>query len=145
VETALASKPWQSAGMRSIEKHSILGLTGIRLNSALIFTVTATSEGLFAPVEWCLCLLGAFIIGLHSFLAQYIEPSIVYIFSFSVENLLWQRQKHCKSNNEVFSVLRHHLRVPVLRLGIGSRVGWLHSWDNQRTIQFARRCTRTEQ
>jgi len=24
----------------------------LRLNSALIFTVTATSEGLFAPLEW---------------------------------------------------------------------------------------------
>ena len=46
----------------------------LRLNSALIFTVTATSEDLFAPVEGCLCLLGAIIIILHSVLAQYIEP-----------------------------------------------------------------------
>jgi hypothetical protein len=34
----------------------------LRLYSALIFTVTATSEGLFAPLEVCLCLLGATII-----------------------------------------------------------------------------------
>jgi len=30
----------------------------LRLNSALIFTVTATSEGLFVPLEGCLCHLG---------------------------------------------------------------------------------------
>ena len=46
------------------------------------------SEGLFAPPEGCLCDLGAIIIVLHSFLAQYIEPSMVYIFSFPVEILL---------------------------------------------------------
>jgi len=65
-------------------------LIQLRLNSALIFTVTATSEGLFAPLEGCLCLLGAIIIMLHSFLAQYFEPLIVYIFSFPVEIPLWQ-------------------------------------------------------
>jgi len=53
LETALASKPLQYSGTRSLEKHSIMGLTGIRLNSALKFTVTATSEGLFAPLEGC--------------------------------------------------------------------------------------------
>jgi len=26
---------------------------------------------------------------------------------------------------------------------VGSRVGWLHSWDNLRTTQFAPRCTRS--
>ena len=62
----------------------------LRLNSALIFTVTATSEGLFAPLEGCVCVLGAIIIVLHSFLAQYFEPSIVYIFSFPVAIALWQ-------------------------------------------------------
>jgi len=62
----------------------------LRLNSALIFTVTATSEGPFAPLEGCLCLLGAIIVVLHSFLAQYFEPSTVYIFSFPVEIPLWQ-------------------------------------------------------
>jgi len=56
-----------------------------RLNPELIFTVTAMSEGLFAPLEGCLCLLGANIIILHSFLALYFEPLIVYIFSFPVE------------------------------------------------------------
>jgi len=34
----------------------------LRLNSALIFTVTATSEGQFAPLEGCLYILGAIII-----------------------------------------------------------------------------------
>jgi len=57
----------------------------LRLNSALIFTVTATSEGLIALHEGSLCLLGAIIIVLHSFLAQYFKPSIVYIFSFLIE------------------------------------------------------------
>jgi hypothetical protein len=37
------------------------------LNSALIFSVTAMSKGLFAPLEGSLCLLGAIIIVLHSF------------------------------------------------------------------------------
>jgi len=62
----------------------------LRLNSASIFTVTARSGGLFAPLEGCLCLLGVTIIVFHSFLPQYFEPSIVYIFSFPVEILLWQ-------------------------------------------------------
>jgi hypothetical protein len=61
----------------------------LRLNSALIFTVTATTEGLFAMLEGFLCLLGMIIIVLHSFLAQYFEPSIVYIFRFPVEIPLW--------------------------------------------------------
>jgi hypothetical protein len=62
----------------------------LRLHSALLFTVTVTSEGIFAPLERFLCLLGGFIIILHSFLAQYIEPLIVYTFSFLVEIPLWQ-------------------------------------------------------
>ena len=41
-----------------------------RLNKALIFTVTATSEGPFAQLEVCLCNLAAIIIVLHSFFAQ---------------------------------------------------------------------------
>ena len=60
------------------------------LNAALILTVTAMSEGLFAPLEGCICLLGAIFIVLHTFLAQYFEPSIVYIFSFQVEIPFWQ-------------------------------------------------------
>jgi hypothetical protein len=48
------------------------------------------SEGLFAPLEVCLCLLGAIIITLQWFLAQYFEPSIVYIFNFQKEIPLWQ-------------------------------------------------------
>jgi len=63
----------------------------LRLNSALIFTVTATSEGLFAPLEGCLCLLGGIIIILHLVLAPYFELLIVYIFSFLVEIPHWQR------------------------------------------------------
>jgi len=61
-----------------------------RFNSALISTVPATCEGLFAPLEVCLCLLGAIIIVLHLFLAQYFEPSNVYILSFPVEIPLLQ-------------------------------------------------------
>jgi hypothetical protein len=61
-----------------------------RLNSALTFTFTVTSEGLFAPLELCVCLLGATIIVLHSFLAQYFDPSMVYIPSFPVEIPLCQ-------------------------------------------------------
>jgi hypothetical protein len=61
----------------------------LRLNSALMFTVTAMAEGLFAPHEDCFCLCGAFIIVLHSFLAQNFETLIVYIFSFQVETSLW--------------------------------------------------------
>jgi hypothetical protein len=53
VETALTSKPWQYSVTRSHVKHSIMGYTGIGLNSALKFTVTATSEGVFAPLEGC--------------------------------------------------------------------------------------------
>jgi hypothetical protein len=56
----------------------------------LIFTLTATSKGPFAPLEGCLSLRSAIIIMLHTFLAQYLEPSIGYIFSFPVEILLWQ-------------------------------------------------------
>jgi hypothetical protein len=37
--------------MGSLEKYSIMGLTVIRLNSALKFTATAMSGGLFAPLE----------------------------------------------------------------------------------------------
>ena len=48
------------------------------------------SEGLFAPLEGCSCHLGAMIIESHSLLAQYFEPSIVYIFRFPVEIPLWQ-------------------------------------------------------
>jgi hypothetical protein len=89
VWTALDSKPSEYLVARCLEKHSIMGSTAIRLNSALIFTVTATSECLFAPLEECVCHLGPNIIVLQSFLAQYFEPSIVYIFSFPVEIPLW--------------------------------------------------------
>jgi len=117
----------------------------LRLNSALIFAVTATSEGLFAPLEGCLCQLGAIIIELHSFLAQYFEPPIVYFFSFPVEIPIWQCLTNRKANNDVFSILWHQLRVLFQLLGVGSRVRWLHSWDNLRIIQFAPRYTRCEQ
>jgi len=63
------------------------------------------SEGLFASLEGCLWHLGAVIIVLHSLLAQYFEPSIVYIFSFPVEIPLWQSYKHRKANNDVFFIL----------------------------------------
>jgi len=41
----------------------------LRLNSALIFTVRANSEGLFALVEGSFCLLCAILTVLHLFLA----------------------------------------------------------------------------
>jgi hypothetical protein len=102
------------------------------------------SEGLFAPLEGCLCHLDAIIIVLHSSFAQYFEPSIVYIFSFQVEIPLWQSYKHRKANNDVFSILWHQLRVLFPLLGVGNRVGWLHSWDHLGTTQFAPRCARSE-
>jgi len=37
------TQPGQYVGMASLETHSNMGLTGIRVNSALIFTVTETS------------------------------------------------------------------------------------------------------
>jgi hypothetical protein len=46
----------------------------LRTHSALMFTVTAMFDGLFAPLEGSLCLLGAILIVLYSFLAQYFEP-----------------------------------------------------------------------
>jgi hypothetical protein len=55
-----------------------------------MFTVTEMSIGLFALLEGGLCHLGAIIILVHSFLAQYIEPLYVYIFSLPVEIPLWQ-------------------------------------------------------
>jgi len=75
-------------------------------------------ESVFAPLEGCLCFLGAVIMVLHLFLAQYFEPSIVYIVSFPAEILLWQCQKHCKANNEGFYILWHELVVLVPPLGV---------------------------
>jgi hypothetical protein len=43
------------------------------------------SEGLFAPFEGSLCLLGAILIVLHLFLAQYFEASIGYIFHYPMD------------------------------------------------------------
>jgi len=76
--------------MKSIQLWVHCHQIKVRFNSALVFTVTATSEGLFAPLEGSLFVLGAIIIVLNLFLAQYFEPSIVYIFSFPMEILLWQ-------------------------------------------------------
>jgi len=90
----------------------------LRSNSALIFTVTATSGGLFALLEGCLCVLGATIIELHSFLAQYIEPLIVFMFRIPVDNCLWQSWRHCKANNDVLCILWHRLPVLIPPLGV---------------------------
>jgi hypothetical protein len=62
----------------------------LRLNSGLIFTFTATSEGQFALLEGSLCLLGAIFTVLHLFMAEYFEPSIAYIFSFPTDIPLWK-------------------------------------------------------
>jgi len=104
--------------MRSLETHSIMGLTAIRLYSALIFTVTAKSEGLFAPLEGCLCFHGEVIIVLHSYSAQYFTPSIVYIFSFPVKTPLWQSLMHRNVNKDGFSILWLQLRVLFPPLGM---------------------------
>ena len=81
--------PWKPFNYR-VNCHQIK----LRLNSGLIFTVTATSEGLFARLQGCFCLLGAITIILHSIFAKYLEPAIVYIISFAVEMSLWQSLKH---------------------------------------------------
>jgi len=57
--------PWK-AFKYEVNCHQIK----LRWNSALIFTVTAMSEGVFAPLEGWLCLLWAIIIMLHLFWAQ---------------------------------------------------------------------------
>ena len=72
----------------------------LRLYSALIITVTATTEGLFALLEGCLCLLGAMIIMVHTILAQYFESSIEYMFHFPVEIQLLQSEKNRKAYND---------------------------------------------
>jgi hypothetical protein len=90
----------------------------LRLNSASIFTVTATSQGLFAPLGGCLCLIGITIILQHLFLTQYFELSIVYIYSFLVEIPLWQSKQHPKSNNVVVSIIWSHSCVHLLLLGM---------------------------
>jgi len=60
------------------------------LTSASIFTVTATSEAQFELLEGSLCILGSILIELQTFLAQYFETSIVYIFNFPLEIPLCQ-------------------------------------------------------
>jgi len=89
VWTTLDTEPRQYSVTRFLEKQSIMGLTAIRLiqikhrlNWAMIFTVTATSEGLFAQLEGYLCHPSTIIIVLHWLLARYFEPLIVYIFRF---------------------------------------------------------------
>jgi hypothetical protein len=84
----------------------------------LIFTVTATSEGLFAPLEGCWFLLGGIIILLHPFLALYFKPSNVYIFSFLVEIPLWQKWNHQNATNDVITIVCHQLQVlfPLLEM-----------------------------
>jgi hypothetical protein len=91
--------------MKSLEKHSIMGLKALRLNSALIITVTPTFEALVAPLEWCLYLLGTVVVPLHSVLAQFFEPSIVFIYSCPVEIPFWQREMYRKATNDEFSIL----------------------------------------
>jgi len=89
-----------------------------RLNWALIFIVTATSDALFGPLGGCLWLLGAIIIELHSFLAQYFEPSILYIFSLLVEIPHWQCQNHRRGNNDISCIPWHQLHVLFPTLGV---------------------------
>jgi len=65
VYSARDSKPLQNLGTGSLENNSDMGLTANRLNSRLIFTVTATSASLSAPLEGCLFLPGVGIIVLQ--------------------------------------------------------------------------------
>jgi len=76
------------------------------------------SGGLFAPLDRCWYQLGAVIIVLHSFLAQYFKPSIVYICSFPVELPLWLSENLHKANNDVFPFQWHHLSVLFPPLGM---------------------------
>jgi hypothetical protein len=78
----------------------------LRVNSALIVTVTVKSEGVFAPLEWCLCHLDSIIIVMNLLLTQYSPPCIVYVFSFSVDIPASQNRHRCKANNDIFSMLR---------------------------------------
>jgi len=118
VKTSLDSKPWQCSGTISLQTHSVMGLNTIRLNSTLKFTFTPTSEGLFGPLGGCSTHVGAVIIELHLYFAQYFELVIVYIFSFPVKIPLWQSWKHCKVNNDIFSILQHQLHVLFPPLGV---------------------------
>jgi hypothetical protein len=72
--------PWEAFNY-GVHCHQIK----LGINSALIFTVRAMSDGLFTLLEGYSCLLSASIIVLHWFLAQYFEPSIVYIISFPAD------------------------------------------------------------
>jgi len=114
--------PWKAFNY-GVNCHQI----ELRFNSALIFTVTATSEGLFAPLEGCLRLLGTVIMVLHSVLAQYFEPLIVYILCFPAEIPLWQSYKHSKANSDVFSILWHplHLLCPPLGMMVAVLDWWI--------------------
>ena len=105
--------PWQAINYR-VNCYQIIA----RLNSTLIVTVTATSEGLVAPLEGHLYLYGAIITVLHSLFTQYFEPSIAYIFSFAVDIPLQQRTKHRKSKNDIFSILWYQLCVRFPLLGL---------------------------
>ena len=109
----------------------------LKWHLALIFTVKATPEGRFAPLEGYWCHLQVMMIVLLSVLAQYCEPLIVYIISFLVEIHHLHSHKHRKLNQNVFSIQRHQLHVHFPLLGVGSQVEWLHCWDNGRTTQFA--------
>jgi hypothetical protein len=75
-----------------------------RLFSALPLTVTATSEGLFAPLEGCLCLLDVNIILLYLCMAQYFKPSIVFNFNVTVQIPFCQTEMHRNEENHVFSI-----------------------------------------
>jgi hypothetical protein len=98
----------------------------LRLNSALVFAVTAKSEGQLAPHEGCLCHYGTINVAWNLYLAKYFEPSFVHIFSFPLEIPLSHTYNHQEPDNDVFYILCHQVRVLCPLLGIGSRVGWLH-------------------
>jgi hypothetical protein len=57
----------------------------LQLNSAWIFTVRVMPDGPYAPHEGYLSLLGTVITELHTILAKFFEPFIVYIIWFIAE------------------------------------------------------------
>jgi len=105
----------------------------LRLNSARIFIGTAKSQHSFSPLEESLCLLGAIMIVLHSFLAQYIDPSIVYTFRLLLQIPFSQTQYRCSANDHILSFLWHQVCLLLWAMGSNSWIGYCsdstQNWD----------------
>jgi len=109
----------------------------LRLNSTLIFSVTATSEGPFPPLEGSLCLIGPIIIVLHLFLAKYFEPSIGF-FQLHGGNPPLAELKASQSDQwRILYPMTSDVCAFSTSRCVGSPVVGLCCWDNLRTTQFA--------